>query len=42
MRKLLTNKQRREIDVLEFLTHIGTPQQVKKILQATLTLITAW
>lgn len=31
MRKLLTNKQRREIDVLEFLTHIGTPQQVKDI-----------
>ena len=31
MRNLLTNKQRREIDVLEFLTHIGTAQQVKDI-----------
>ncbi|MCT1797258.1 helix-turn-helix domain-containing protein [Aerococcus viridans] len=31
MRELLTNKQRREIEVLEFLTHIGTPQQVKDI-----------
>lgn len=31
MRNLLTSKQRRELDVLEFLTHVGTPQQVKEI-----------